>query len=122
MFRSLRFKLPALFLAVAALAGLVSTIISIGLSQDYTEDRLRAELRREARGLTALYAEQAARAIDAERPTLRRLSRATRQFEQASGSRIYYVGLRIFFSQGSGLRGLVEWWRAERAPSLAVAS
>jgi signal transduction histidine kinase len=105
VFRSLRFKLPALFLAGAALAGLVSTIISIGLFQDYTEDRLRAELRREARGLTALYAEQAARAIDAERPTLRRLSRATRQFEQASGSRIYYVGLRIFFSQGSGLRG-----------------
>ena len=108
MFRSLRFKLPALFLAGAALAGLVSTIISIGLFQDYTEDRLRAELRREARGLTALYAEQAARAIDAERSTLRRLSRATRQFEQASGSRIYYVGLRIFFSQGSGLRGLPE--------------
>ena len=108
MFRSLRFKLPALFLAGAALAGFVSTIISIGLFQDYTEDRLRAELRREARGLTALYAEQAARAIDAEGPTLRRLSRATRQFEQASGSRIYYVGLRIFFSQGSGLRRLPE--------------
>jgi signal transduction histidine kinase len=108
VFRSLRFRLPALFLAGATLAGLVSTIISIGLFQDYTEDRLRAELRREARGLTALYAEQAARAIDAEGATLRRLSRATRQFEQASGSRIYYVGLRIFFSQGSGLRGLPE--------------
>jgi signal transduction histidine kinase len=113
MFRSLRFRLPALFLAGAALAGLVSTVISIGLFQDYTEDRLRAELRREARGLTKLYADQARRAIDAERTTLRRLSRATRQFEQASGSRIYYVGLRIFFSQGSGLRALppttVEW-------------
>jgi signal transduction histidine kinase len=108
VFRSLRFKLPALFLAGATLAGLVSTIISIGLFQDYTEDRLRAELRREARGLTALYAEQAARAIDAEGETLRRLSRATRQFEQASGSRIYYVGTRIFFSQGSGLRRLPD--------------
>jgi signal transduction histidine kinase len=113
VFRSLRFRLPAFFLAGATLAGLVSTAISIGLFQDYTEDRLRAELRREARGLTALYAEQAARAIGAERTTLRRLSRATRQFEQASGSQIYYVGLRIFFSQGSGLRALpedtVEW-------------
>jgi signal transduction histidine kinase len=108
MFRSLRFRLPALFLAGAALAGLVSTVISIGLFQDYTEDRLRAELRREARGLTTLYAEQARRAIDAERTTLRRLARATRQFEQASGSRIYYVGLRIFFSQGSGLRRLPD--------------
>ena len=108
MFRSLRFRLPALFLAGAALAGVVSTIISIGLFQDYTEDRLRAELRREARGLTILYAEQAARAIGAEGTAVRRLSRATRRFEQASGSRIYYVGLRIFFSQGSGLRPLPE--------------
>ena len=52
MFRSLRFRLPALFLAGATLAGLVSTIISIGLFQDYTEDRLIAELRREARAFT----------------------------------------------------------------------
>jgi signal transduction histidine kinase len=107
MFRSLRFRLPALFLAGAALAGVVSTIISIGLFQDYTEDRLRAELRREARGLTILYAEEAERAIGAGGTTLR-LSRATRRFEQASGSQIYYVGLRIFFSQGSGLRALPE--------------
>ena len=113
MLRSLRFRLPALFLAGAALAGIVSTVISIGLFQDYTEDRLRDELRREARGLTFLYAEQARRATDAEGTTLRRLSRATRYFEQASGSQIYYVGLRIFFGQGSGLRPLpantVEW-------------
>ena len=111
MFRSLRFRLPAFFLAGATLAGLVSTVISIGLFQDYTEDRLRAELRREARGLTALYAEQAARAIGAEPTALRRLSRATRQFEQASGSQIYYVGLRIFFSQGPGCAALntVRW-------------
>jgi signal transduction histidine kinase len=107
MFRSLRFRLPALFLAGAALAGVVSTIISIGLFHDYTEDRLRAELRREARGLTILYAEEAERAIGAGGTTLR-LSRATRRFEQASGSQIYYVGLRIFFSQGSGLRALPE--------------
>src|SRR5918994_915352 len=107
MFRSLRFRLPALFLAGAALAGVVSTIISIALFRDYTEDRLRAELRREARGLTILYAEEAERAIGAGGTTLR-LSRATRRFEQASGSQIYYVGPRIFFSQGSGLRGLPE--------------
>jgi signal transduction histidine kinase len=106
VFRSLRFRLPAFFLAGAALAGVVSTIISIGLFQDYTEDRLRAELRREARGLTALYAEQARRAIDQPDAVVRRLARATRQFEQASGSQIYYVGLRIFFGQGSGLRPL----------------
>jgi signal transduction histidine kinase len=103
MFRSLRFRLPAFFLAGAALAGVVSTIISIGLFRDYTEDRLLAELRREARGLTALYAEQAAR----PETTVRRLSRATRRFEQASGSQLYYAGARVFFgTERSGLRRL----------------
>jgi signal transduction histidine kinase len=114
MFRSLRFRLPALFLAGAALAGLVSTVLSIGLFQDYTEDRLVAELRREARGLTSLYAEQAQRAIGEPDTTLKRLSRATRQFEQASGSQLYYAGVKFFFGPGrSGLRtvppNIVVW-------------
>jgi signal transduction histidine kinase len=105
MFRSLRFRLPALFLAGAALAGLVSTVISIGLFQDYTEDRLVAELRREARGLTSLYAEQARRVQEA--PEGREpIPIATGRLEQASGSRLYYAGARIFFGQRSGLRGL----------------
>jgi signal transduction histidine kinase len=106
MFRSLRFRLPALFLAGAALAGLVSTVFSIGLFQDYTEDRLLNELRREARGLTALYAEQARQAIDAPEAVLRRLERATRRLEQASGSQLYYAGERVFYGQRSGLRTL----------------
>jgi signal transduction histidine kinase len=105
MFRSLRFRLPALFLAGAALAGLVSTVLSIGLFQDYTEDRLLAELRREARGLTSLYAEQARRVSEA--PEGRQpIPLATRRLEQASGSRLYYAGTRVFYGQRSGLRTL----------------
>jgi signal transduction histidine kinase len=105
MFRSLRFRLPALFLAGAALAGLVSTIISIGLFQDYTQDRLRAEMRREARGLTSLYADQARKVIEAgggRQP----IPLATRRIEQSSGSELYYTGERIFYGQSSGLRTL----------------
>jgi signal transduction histidine kinase len=105
MFRSLRFRLPALFLAGAALAGLVSTIISVGLFQDYTQDRLLAELRREAQGLTSLYAEQAKRVSDApegQQP----IPLATRRLEQSSGSRLYYAGARVFYGQSSGLRTL----------------
>ena len=114
MFRSLRFRLPALFLAGAALSGLVSAVLSVGLFQDYTEDRLVAEMRREARGLTILYAEQAERAIGRPETTVQRLSRATRRFEQASGSQLYYAGARFFFGSGrSGLRTLphdiVQW-------------
>jgi signal transduction histidine kinase len=105
MFRSLRFRLPALFLAGVALAGLVSTIISIGLFQDYTEDRLLAELQREATGLTSLYAEQARRISEApegQQP----IPLATRRLEQASGSQLYYAGARVFYGQPSGLRTL----------------
>jgi signal transduction histidine kinase len=103
MFRSLRFRLPAFFLAGAVLAGLISTAIALGLFQDYTEDRLLAELRREARGLSTLYAEQVRRSVAEGRapPFV-----APRRLEQASGSRIYYVGLRIIFTGTSRLREL----------------
>jgi signal transduction histidine kinase len=98
MFRSLRFRLPAFFLAGAAIAGLISTLIALGLFQDYTEDRLVAELRREARGLATLYAEQAIRAQDTDRPYFV----APERLEQASGSRLFYVGVRFTF-RGSTL-------------------
>src|SRR5215210_1187392 len=109
MFRSLRFRLPAFFLAGVVLAGLVSTAIALGLFQDYTEDRLVQELRREARGLATLYAEQAIRAADEDRPYFV----APERLEQASGSRLYYVGLRIVF-RGSTLlttlpQNTVQW-------------
>ena len=102
MFRSLRFRLPAFFLAGAVLAGLISTLIALGLFQDYTEDRLVAELRREARGLSSLYAEQAIRAQDTDRPYYVSPSR----LEQASGSKLFYVGLRIVFPGTTGLQTL----------------
>jgi two-component system OmpR family sensor kinase len=105
MFRSLRFRLPAFFLAGAVLAGLVSTLIALGLFQDYTEDRLVTELRREARGLTSLYAEQAIRSEEQERPPA---FVAPERLEQASGSRIYYVGLRFIFQGSSRLKTLPQ--------------
>ena len=56
MFHSLRFRLPALFLAGIVIVGLISTVTAYQLFQSYTEDRFYAELRREAVGLTDLYA------------------------------------------------------------------
>ena len=47
MFRSLRFRLPAFFLAGLVLAGLISSLVAIGLFQDYTHDRAVEEIRRE---------------------------------------------------------------------------
>src|ERR671933_84283 len=59
MLRSLRFRLPALFLAGVVAAGLVAAAVAFQLLQGYVEHRARAEIRREVTGLTTLYAYQA---------------------------------------------------------------
>src|SRR4029453_9700718 len=105
MFRSLRFRLPALFLAGIALTGLVSTLIAFGLFRNYTQSQARKELRREAAGLTDLYAEQARRTQ--ERGTKPPFFAANR-LEKASGNRLYYVGASFFSGQNSGLRQLPQ--------------
>jgi signal transduction histidine kinase len=110
MFRSLRFRLPALFLTGIALTGLVSTAIAFGLFQAYTRDRTISELRREAAGLTALYAKQAEKSLDLDLPPP---SFQAKELERASGNRLYYVGVPAFLKQESGLRTLpqrsVDW-------------
>ena len=105
MLRSLRFRLPALFLAGIALTGLVSTLIAFGLFRNYTQNQARKELRREAAGLTDLYAEQARRTQ--ERGTAPPFFAASR-LEKASGNRLYYVGAPFFSGQNSGLRTLPQ--------------
>src|ERR671930_258337 len=58
MFRSLRFRLPALFLLGIVVSGLIAAAIALRLFQGYVQDRLKEELRRDAVGLTELYQEQ----------------------------------------------------------------
>jgi signal transduction histidine kinase len=82
MFRSLRFQLPALFFAGVMVFALVATAISFQLLQSYTVGRARADLRREAAGLTRLYAAQATGSND---PI------PAHQLESATGDRIFYV-------------------------------
>ncbi len=79
---SLRFRLPALFLAGILLAGLVSTAIAFRLFQNYTRDQTLKELRREAAGITQFYADEAGRT---------EFSRA--QLEHATGDKIFYLPL-----------------------------
>ena len=59
VFRSLRFRLTAIFLAGLVLAGLVATVLAVRFFQDYTRDRTLAELHAEADGLSQLYAARA---------------------------------------------------------------
>jgi signal transduction histidine kinase len=112
--RSLRFRLPALFLVGIVLAGVISTVIAVGLFQDYVRDRSLDQLRREADGLARLYAEEAVRAIDEERPPA---TFATRELERASGNRLFYVGERIFLDEPAVLPELPQSavpWRPDR--------
>src|SRR5947208_859279 len=119
MFSSLRFRLPALFLAGIALTGVVSTLIAFGLFRNYTQNQAKRELRREAAGLTQLYAEQALNAQEQGKPPP---FFAASKLEAASGDRLFYVGLPFFSGQASGLRRLpfssVDWPAIERGKTL----
>ena len=100
MLKSLRFRLPALFLAGIALAGLVTSLIALTLFQDYTRNESLNELRREARGLAQLYAESAVRAVDEEKAAP---AFAAAKLEAATGDRLFYVGTSLSPGEDSGL-------------------
>jgi signal transduction histidine kinase len=119
MFRSLRFRLPALFLAGIALTGLVSTLIAFGLFRNYTQNQARKELRREAAGLTQLYVDQALRTQESGTPPP---FFAAKKLEAASGNQLFYVGAPPFSGQATGLRRLpqsaVDWAALQRGKTL----
>jgi signal transduction histidine kinase len=103
MLRSLRFRLPALFLAGIAAAGIVSVAIAFQLLQNYSRSQSLKELRREAAGLNNLLAEQAKAVVEhgADAPTF-----GPNQLEGATGDEIYYFGIPPFPGEGNGLGGL----------------
>jgi signal transduction histidine kinase len=82
MFRSLRFRLPALFLAAIVLAGLVSTAVAVSVSKGYAENTLRdqayAELNREAAGINEIYTKHAGNKAP-----------PSRELERASGDQVF---------------------------------
>jgi signal transduction histidine kinase len=84
VFRSLRFRLPALFLTAIVLAGLVSTAVAVSVSKQYAGNTLRkqafAELGREAKGIAEIYRQHAG---NTRVPS--------RELELASGDQIFYV-------------------------------
>jgi two-component system OmpR family sensor kinase len=101
VFRSLRFQLPALFLAGVIVSGLVAAVIAFQLLASYTVGRARADLRREAKGLTRLYSKVAS---GSNEPIPRE------QLEAATGDRIYFVpvapGIDIWPGPGPNMRPL----------------
>ena len=97
MFRSLRFRLPALFLAGIALALLIASAVALRLFQDYAREQSVRELQREAAGLTELFRPQIATGAKPYGP---------RALEKATGDRIYYIGQSLFPGENSGFRQL----------------
>ena len=91
MLRSLRFRLPALFLLGIVVSGLVAALVAFQLLDSYTVRRAKLELRREAAGVTRLYVAQASGSNDPVPAS---------QLEAATGDRIYYVapspGFQLF--------------------------
>ncbi|MBV8256497.1 MAG: HAMP domain-containing histidine kinase [Actinobacteria bacterium] len=81
MLRSLRFRLPALFLAGVVLAGVVASLIAIRFFQGYTRTRAIVELKAESGGIVQLYARDAG----VEAVPLTNLERAI------GGDRIFFV-------------------------------
>ncbi|HEY7003613.1 MAG TPA: HAMP domain-containing sensor histidine kinase [Gaiellaceae bacterium] len=101
--RSLRYRIPAIFLVGVLVASIVAAVLAVRLFQDYTRDRTLSELRRQAQGLAQLYQEQAIRSVDEARSAP---GFAAPILEEATGSRIYYAGVEIFPGETSGLRPL----------------
>jgi len=85
VFHSLRFRVPALFLAAIVLAGLVSTAVAVSVSQRYAQTTLRKqafrELEREAAGVDQIYHARVGKSNPPSSPDL----------ERASGDQIFYV-------------------------------
>jgi two-component system OmpR family sensor kinase len=99
MFRSLRFRLPAIFLAGILLAAAIAAVLAARLFQDFVHDQAVRELQTEVAGVTELYAARASEE-NPERifePEL---------LEKASGDLLFYVGVSPFPGQNMGLREL----------------
>jgi signal transduction histidine kinase len=119
MLGSLRVRLPLVFLAGIVLAGLITTLISIRLFQDYSRSQALAKLKREGYGIAQLYSDavaasygnvdKAGKQNDRKPPTF-----DAPNLELATNNKIYFTGPGLFPGQGFlGLNklpnGTVDW-------------
>src|SRR5436305_6300572 len=88
MLRSLRFRLPALFLLGIVVSGVIAALIALRLFQGYVLTRSKSQLRREAIGLTEVFARQAITANNTGE-----VPRIAKQLERATGDRLFYIGV-----------------------------
>jgi signal transduction histidine kinase len=119
MLGSLRVRLPLVFLAGIVLAGIITTLISVRLFQDFSRDQTLTKLKREGHGIAQLYSDaviasygnvdKAGKSNDRKPPTF-----DAPNLETATGNKIYFTGPGLFPGQGfKGLeqlpKGTVDW-------------
>jgi two-component system OmpR family sensor kinase len=113
VFGSLRVRLPLLFLAGIALAGIVTTLIAVRLFQTFAHDQALAGLNREANGIAALYAAAINASYGNKNDRQAPAEFAAAKLEQATGDKIYYIGSTPFPGQITGLKRLpvktIDW-------------
>jgi two-component system OmpR family sensor kinase len=115
VFRSLRVRLPLLFLAGIVLAGVVTTLIAVQLFRQFARDQTLRQLRSNASGIAQLYANTIKADFGAaKRSQSRRVAPFAREnLEHATGDRIYFAGVNPFPGEKSGLRTLnlksIDW-------------
>jgi len=106
VFRSLRVRLPLLFLTGILLAGAVTTVIAVQLFRQFSRDQTLKTLRSEAKGIAQLYssAVEADFAASKRNQSRRPPKFAATDLETASGDLIGYDGVNLFPGEQSGLR------------------
>jgi signal transduction histidine kinase len=108
MFRSLRFRLPAVFLLGIVVSGVIAALIALRLFQGYVLTQSKAQLRREAIGLTEVFARQAITANNTGE-----VPRIAKQLERATGDRLFYIGVDPVPDGSIGLQRLpnstIDW-------------
>src|SRR5947207_671341 len=108
MLRSLRFRLPALFLLGIVVSGVIAALIALRLFQGYVLTRSKSQLRREAIGLTEVFARQAITANNTGE-----VPRIAKQLERATGDRLFYIGVDPVPGGTIGLdrlpSGTIDW-------------
>jgi two-component system sensor histidine kinase BaeS len=114
VFRSLRVRLPLLFLGGIAFAALVTTVIAVQLFREFAHDQTLTELRREAQGISLLYSNWVNETFSAStrRNSRRAPTFARANLEKATGDLLGYVGVNPFPGEQSGLRQWdikIEW-------------
>jgi signal transduction histidine kinase len=101
--RSLRFRLPALFLAGMVVAGAVTALVATRFFQEQTREDTLSDLRRQAAAIADLYADQVGGFLEGRRaPRF-----AAPRLERTAGATLYYAPrgeLELFPGERSGLR------------------